>query len=81
MNGSGKSTLLDAIALALISPIVSSSGYRPQHLIRRSNRGARRLELACLAYAVNWLRLTNADVMTIKSVGPWQGQRHERALD
>lgn len=39
MNGSGKSTLLDAVALALISPIVASSGYRPQHLIRRSNHG------------------------------------------
>ncbi|WP_024276983.1 ATP-binding protein [Xanthobacter sp. 126] len=38
-NGSGKSTLLDAIALALISPLVSSSGYRPQMLIRRSSRG------------------------------------------
>jgi energy-coupling factor transporter ATP-binding protein EcfA2 len=39
MNGSGKSTLLEAIALALISPIVASSGYRPQYLIRRSNHG------------------------------------------
>lgn len=38
-NGSGKSTLLDAMALALISPLVSSSGYRPQSLIRRSSRG------------------------------------------
>ena len=38
-NGSGKSTLLDAVALALISPLVSSSGYRPQSLIRRSTRG------------------------------------------
>ena len=38
-NGSGKSTLLDAVALALISPLVSSSGYRPQSLIRRASRG------------------------------------------
>ena len=39
-NGSGKSTLLDGLALALIAPLVSSSGYRPQSLIRRSSRGS-----------------------------------------
>jgi AAA domain, putative AbiEii toxin, Type IV TA system/AAA domain len=39
MNGSGKSTVLYAIALALLSPIISSSGYRPFSLIRRSNSG------------------------------------------
>jgi hypothetical protein len=35
MNGSGKSTILDAIALAVLSPLISSSGYRPYALIRR----------------------------------------------
>lgn len=35
INGSGKSTVLDAIALALLSPLVASSGYRPYALIRR----------------------------------------------
>ncbi len=39
MNGAGKSTLLDGLALALLSPVVASSGYRPQNLIRRSNKG------------------------------------------
>src|SRR5579862_2155652 len=39
VNGSGKSTVLDAVALALLSPIIASSGYRPLSLIRRSNRG------------------------------------------
>ncbi|TBC25609.1 ATP-binding protein (plasmid) [Rhizobium ruizarguesonis] len=38
-NGSGKSTLLSAIALSLISPIASSSGYRPRSLIRRPRTG------------------------------------------
>jgi energy-coupling factor transporter ATP-binding protein EcfA2 len=37
-NGSGKSTVLDAIALALMSPI-PQNGFRPNALIRRSNRG------------------------------------------
>jgi hypothetical protein len=39
-NGAGKSTILDATALALLSPLIASSGYRPFALIRRSNRGA-----------------------------------------
>jgi hypothetical protein len=39
VNGSGKSTILDAVALALLSPIIASSGYRPLSLIRRTNRG------------------------------------------
>lgn len=39
INGSGKSTILDATALALLSPLIGSSGYRPYVLIRRSNRG------------------------------------------
>ncbi len=38
-NGAGKSTILDATALALLSPLIASSGYRPFALIRRSNRG------------------------------------------
>jgi len=36
INGSGKSTVLDAIALALLSPLIASSGYRPYALIRRA---------------------------------------------
>lgn len=40
VNGSGKSTILDAIALGVLSPLISSSGYRPYALVRRSNRGA-----------------------------------------
>ncbi len=39
INGSGKSTILDAVALALLSPLIGSSGYRPYVLIRRSKRG------------------------------------------
>ncbi len=39
INGSGKSTILDAVALALLSPLIGSSGYRPYVLIRRSSRG------------------------------------------
>lgn len=35
INGSGKSTILDAIALALLSPLMGSTGYRPYALIRR----------------------------------------------
>lgn len=34
-NGAGKSTVLDAIALALLSPLMGSTGYRPYALIRR----------------------------------------------
>lgn len=40
INGSGKSTVLDAVALALLSPLVASSGYRPYSLIRRANKNA-----------------------------------------
>ena len=39
VNGSGKSTVLDATALAMLSPLIASAGYRPFALIRRSNRG------------------------------------------
>jgi hypothetical protein len=38
MNGAGKSTVLDAAALAVLSPIIAQSGYRPYYLIRRLNR-------------------------------------------
>ena len=40
-NGSGKSSVLDAIALAVLSPLITSSGYRPYALVRRSARGNR----------------------------------------
>jgi hypothetical protein len=33
-NGSGRSTILAAAALAILAPIISSSGYRPYSLIR-----------------------------------------------
>ncbi len=39
-NGSGKSSLLDAIALAVLSPLIASSGYRPYSLIRRAAKAA-----------------------------------------
>ncbi len=39
-NGGGKSTLLGAIALALLSPLLGSSGFVPFHLIRRCREGA-----------------------------------------
>ncbi len=38
-NGAGKSTVLDGMALALLSPLIASSGYHPYSLIRRTNRG------------------------------------------
>ena len=39
VNGSGKSSVLDAIALAVLSPLITSSGYRPYALLRRSPKG------------------------------------------
>lgn len=42
INSAGKSTILDAIALAVLSPLIATSGYRPYLLIRRSAPGARR---------------------------------------
>ena len=34
-NGMGKSTALKAAALALMSPVIASTGYRPYSLVRR----------------------------------------------
>ena len=34
-NGMGKSAALKAAAIALMSPIIGSSGYRPYSLVRR----------------------------------------------
>ena len=34
-NGAGKTTLLKAISLAVLSPIIESSGFVPYHLVRR----------------------------------------------
>jgi energy-coupling factor transporter ATP-binding protein EcfA2 len=39
-NGSGKTTILDAVALAILSPILASSGYRPYALVRRRPDGS-----------------------------------------
>lgn len=38
-NGSGKSTVLDAIALAILAPIITQSGYVPYSLVRRTPEG------------------------------------------
>jgi AAA domain, putative AbiEii toxin, Type IV TA system/AAA domain len=38
-NGSGKSTILDAAALAVLTPVISQSGYVPQALVRRTKTG------------------------------------------
>jgi hypothetical protein len=38
VNGAGKSTVLDAAALAVLSPIIAQSGYRPYYLIRRMKK-------------------------------------------
>jgi hypothetical protein len=37
-NGSGKSTVLRSVALAAIAPVLSSSGYVPRSLARRTER-------------------------------------------
>lgn len=34
INGTGKTSVLKAVALAQLSPIIGSSGYFPQHLVR-----------------------------------------------
>jgi predicted ATPase len=41
VNGAGKSTMLDAAALAVLSPIIAQSGYRPYSLIQRVEKGVR----------------------------------------
>lgn len=41
VNGAGKSTMLDAIALAVLSPLISQSGYRPYSLVKRRKDGTR----------------------------------------
>ena len=38
LNGSGKSSALRAIALAILAPVIASSGYAPFSLIRRAPR-------------------------------------------
>ncbi len=37
-NGAGKSTALMAVALAVLSPVIQSSGYKPHSLVRRDPR-------------------------------------------
>lgn len=41
VNGMGKSTILDGVALAILAPVISSSGYRPYLLVRRARPGAK----------------------------------------
>lgn len=49
VNGMGKSTILDGLALAVLAPVISSSGYRPYLLVRRPRPGAKRpIETASL---------------------------------
>lgn len=38
INGAGKTTVLKAIALAVLRPIISGSGFVPYHLVRRERR-------------------------------------------
>jgi hypothetical protein len=38
-NGSGKSTILKAIALAILGPVMSDSGFRPYFLVNRKTKG------------------------------------------
>ncbi|MCP4158137.1 MAG: AAA family ATPase, partial [bacterium] len=42
INGSGKTTLLKAIALNILAPVISSSGYSPYHLISKFSPVSRR---------------------------------------
>ena len=37
-NGAGKTTILKGIALALLSPMLQDSGFRPRFLVRRSRK-------------------------------------------
>src|SRR5687768_9177832 len=38
VNGAGKTTILKAIALAVLTPVLESSGFVPYHLVRRPRR-------------------------------------------
>src|ERR1700722_15440657 len=38
LNGAGKTTLLKAIALAVLAPVIQSSGYKPYYLVRRDHK-------------------------------------------
>ena len=48
LNGSGKSSALRAVALAILAPIIASSGYMPFSLIRRAPRVQRAVIAAAL---------------------------------
>jgi predicted ATP-binding protein involved in virulence len=41
VNGAGKTTLLKAIALAILAPLMPSSGYKPYYLVRRQAKDKR----------------------------------------
>ena len=64
INGSGKSTVLDAIALALLSPLIASTGYRPYALIRRSSRGIVNRSLVEVETELNQLDLGSINYST-----------------
>jgi len=40
-NGTGKTTVLKALALAVLAPVISESGFRPYYLVRRSPKTSR----------------------------------------
>jgi hypothetical protein len=46
-NGVGKTSVLRAIALAILSPVIASSGFSPYNLVRRTSKGiAERADLS-----------------------------------
>jgi predicted ATPase len=52
MNGAGKTTLLKAIALAVLAPVIQSSGYKPHYLVRRQGKRKRKPEASVKAELV-----------------------------
>ena len=46
INGSGKTSILRAVALGVLMPILSESGYRPYYLVRAPGVGARQSRAA-----------------------------------
>ena len=41
VNGTGKTSILRAVALGVLAPIISVSGYRPYYLVRQTRAGAK----------------------------------------
>lgn len=60
-NGAGKTTVLRAIALALLEPVLDSSGFRPYRLVRRVGQEkrdspgiARDADIATITASASW---------------------------